>query len=144
MWDLEATIRDEKPVILHRLELHKAMVQALEFSPDGSLLASLGGQDDNSLVIWDVAVGSPIAGSPAASHAALTLAFYNNSNDRLVTAGQYHVRIWEVSVARRRLTAEDVKLGSIKRVFTAVALDDTDTVAYCGTSSGDLLGACQL
>jgi len=34
--------------------MHKVLVQSLSFSKDEKYLSSLGGQDDNSLVIWDV------------------------------------------------------------------------------------------
>jgi cilia- and flagella-associated protein 52 len=34
--------------------LHKVLIQSLSFSFDEKYLASLGGLDDNTLVIWDV------------------------------------------------------------------------------------------
>ena len=40
--------------MMHRLKLHKVLVQSLSFSFDEKYLASLGGQDDNTMVIWDV------------------------------------------------------------------------------------------
>jgi WD40 repeat protein len=40
--------------MVHRLKLHKVLIQSLSFSFDEKYLASLGGQDDNTLVIWDV------------------------------------------------------------------------------------------
>jgi hypothetical protein len=43
---------------LHRLTLHKGAVQDLAFSPDEKYLATLGGRDDNKLVIWDVVRGA--------------------------------------------------------------------------------------
>jgi cilia- and flagella-associated protein 52 len=39
---------------VQRLKLHKVLIQSLSFSHDEKYLASLGGQDDNTLVIWDV------------------------------------------------------------------------------------------
>jgi WD40 repeat protein len=36
------------------MKLHKVLIQSLSFSHDEQYLASLGGQDDNSLVIWEV------------------------------------------------------------------------------------------
>ena len=44
----------------HRLKLHKVLVQSLSFSFDEQYLASLGGQDDNTLVIWDVSKNNQI------------------------------------------------------------------------------------
>lgn len=48
MWDFD------NMAMLHRFKLHKVLIQDLSFSADESFLASLGGQDDNQLVIWDV------------------------------------------------------------------------------------------
>lgn len=39
---------------MHRFKLHKVHIQSLSFSQDEKYLASLGGQDDNNLVIWEV------------------------------------------------------------------------------------------
>jgi WD40 repeat protein len=36
------------------MKLHKVLIQSLSFSNDEQYLASLGGQDDNSIVIWEV------------------------------------------------------------------------------------------
>jgi WD40 repeat protein len=44
--------------MVHRLKLHKVLIQSLSFSQDEKYLASLGGQDDNTLVIWDVSLYS--------------------------------------------------------------------------------------
>ena len=40
--------------MMHRLKLHKVLIQSLSFSFDEKYLASLGGQDDNTIVIWEV------------------------------------------------------------------------------------------
>ena len=44
--------------MVQRLKLHKEVVQDLSFSSDEKYLASLGGQDDNTLVIWEVSASS--------------------------------------------------------------------------------------
>ena len=48
MWDFDDMS------MKHRFKLHKVLIQDLSFSSDEQYLASLGGQDDNQLVIWDV------------------------------------------------------------------------------------------
>lgn len=53
VWDLSAGGQ-----LKHRLMLQKVKINALAFSPDESRLASLGGHDDNSLVLWDVETGA--------------------------------------------------------------------------------------
>ncbi|CAM9884207.1 unnamed protein product, partial [Phaeothamnion confervicola] len=64
VWDLPAAVRSAEAgvfnaegVLSHRLRQHMGGVQALDFSYDGRYLATLGGQDDNSIVVWDVAAG---------------------------------------------------------------------------------------
>lgn len=69
-------------------------IQALSFSPDETMLASLGGADDNSIVLWDVATGEPICGSPTNSDFVLRCSFLNNDSTKLVTAGNYNLRVW--------------------------------------------------
>ena len=41
-------------VVVHKLLLHKGKVQDTAFSHDECYLASLGGQDDNKIVIWNL------------------------------------------------------------------------------------------
>jgi WD40 repeat protein len=108
VWDVEAAIRNANtPVrdgeMLHQLVLHKGSVRAVGFSPDGSLLATLGGVDDNSVVVWNAETGAAVCGSPAGSHAALTLRWFNNSNNTLVTAGSYNLKLWTLDIDSRRV-----------------------------------------
>ena len=53
VWDFDSL------QLLHRLKLHKVCIQHLSFSHDERNLASLGGQDDGTLVIWDVSGYNP-------------------------------------------------------------------------------------
>ena len=57
IWNLETL------EAVNRLVLHKGKVQALEFSPDENFLLSLGGSDDNQIVVWDVETGAAICGA---------------------------------------------------------------------------------
>ena len=82
IWDLETK------KIHKTLKLHKVMVQALDFSHDELKLASLGGPDDGSLVLWDVASGDAICGSPANNKFVDCVRFLNKDNSRMITAGQ--------------------------------------------------------
>jgi len=124
---------------LHRLTLHKVAVASLSFSFDEIYLASLGGQDDNSLVIWDVTSGSPICGTPAATDTAQTVKFFNGSNTQLITGGNYHIRVWEFDLATKKVRPKNVNTGQLKRVCTNVLLSQDDALAYVGTQTGDIL-----
>lgn len=144
VWDAAAGIKnantaDSTGELLYRLDLHKVKIQDLSFSPNSQYLATLGGQDDNNLVIWDVETGKAICGSPAASHSAKTLTWFNHNNSKLVTGGEYNLRIWDFDSDKRKLKPTDAHLGQLKRVINTVFIEPSDTVAYCGTQTGDLL-----
>lgn len=56
--------------MVQRLKLHKVLIQSLSFSHNEKYLASLGGQDDNTLVIWDIATGKALCGNPVGTNTA--------------------------------------------------------------------------
>ncbi len=126
-------------VLVHRLRQHLGKVQAIAFSDSDQYISTLGGQDDNALIIWNVEQGQSVCGSPAASDSALTCAWLNGRNDRVITAGNYHVRVWQIDFGLPKLHAMDVKLGSVRRVVISLAITPDDHIAYCGTTTGDVL-----
>ncbi len=72
--------------------LHKVKVLDLTFSANDLYLFSLGGQDDGSVVVWNVATKESICGSPAQHKSAgITYALgASNTNDNILfTAGKY-------------------------------------------------------
>eukprot|EP00756_Hemistasia_phaeocysticola_P015762 Hpha_TRINITY_DN15433_c0_g2::TRINITY_DN15433_c0_g2_i1::g.175930::m.175930 len=125
--------------LIFRLTLHKVKVQAVAFSADEKYLASLGGQDDNTLVVWDLSTGRPLCGGPASSDLSMCISFFNNSSDKLVTGGQGILRVWDVDTANRKINPTDVNLGTLKRTVRNVVIEPNDIFAYCGTSTGDIL-----
>ena len=74
-------------------------------SYDGKYFASLGGQDDNSVVIWETETGRAVCGSPAAQDSALSVKWLHHRNDRFVTAGNFHLRVWQVDVSIPKVRA---------------------------------------
>lgn len=125
--------------LIHRMTLHKVKVQALCFSADELYLASLGGQDDNSLVVWDLGTGRPICGGPASSDLSMCISFYNNSSQQLVTGGQEVLRVWDIDFEQRKVNPTDVNLGNLQRICRTIVIDPTDSYAFVGTTSGDVL-----
>ena len=125
-------------VILCRLSQHKVKVQDLSFSPDGKYIVTLGGQDDNQLLLWSVASGRCLCGTPAANDASSFVSYFNNDNDRLITGGNYNLRVWEYGKESRKLIPVDVSMGQVQRVYKSAAINADDTSAYVGTMSGDL------
>ena len=79
----------------HILKGHRGTIQDLEFSPDGKLLASVGGFD-NTLRVWNVDDGSPYAVFPQADDAVMTLAF-SAAGKTIATSGYGgEVSLWDV------------------------------------------------
>ena len=114
-------------------------VQALDFSHDERYLASLGGQDDNAIVLWDVDTGKAICGSPAHTNFSLTVKFYHNRNDKLITAGHYNLLTWEYDLPNNKLRKQEAQLGLLQRIVKTITIDQDDEYVYCGTTSGDVL-----
>jgi WD40 repeat protein len=125
--------------MIRRLKQHLGRVQDVCFSNRDDFLASLGGQDDNALVVWNVENGEAVCGSPAGSDSALCVKWVHGRNDRLVTAGNYHVRVWQIDFSLPKLHAMDAKLGTVRRVFVCMDITEDDQYAYVGTSTGDVL-----
>eukprot|EP01083_Nonionella_stella_P070771 189534_1 len=132
IWDLKSR------KVLHKLDLYKTNILAVSFSPTNKYLATLGGQDDNKLVIWNVETGDAICGSPAANDTALCCSFSNTSDHVLVTAGKYNFRVWKFEREARKIRPTDCKLGQLKRVFNCIAITEDDDTIYAGTQSGDI------
>lgn len=129
----------EQRKLVHRMLLHKVKVQALAFSADEQYLASVGGQDDNTLVVWDMGTGRPLCGGPAATDLSLCIQFFNNRSDLLITGGASTLRVWDIDYQNRKINPTDVNLGNIRREVTTIAVEAADRYAYCGTTSGDVL-----
>ena len=114
-------------------------VQDLTFSPNEKFLASLGGRDDNKIVIWDLETGAAICGSSASNETCNTIRFLNHSDFMLVSGGHYNLRVWAFDLANRKIRPADCQLGQLKRVINSISIDEEDKFMYCGTATGDLL-----
>jgi len=86
-----------------------------------------------------VANGQAICGTPAATDTAHCVKFFNNTDDKLVTGGNYHVVVWDFDLANKKLRPKDVTGGPKKRVCTNVLIDHQDQFCYCGTGTGDIM-----
>lgn len=146
LWDLSEACtracdsRDCSPVRPARvLQLHLADVQGMAFSCDDKYLATLGGRDDNKLVVWVVKTGVAICSVAAAPDTVLAVRWLNQRNDRLVTCGNFHVRVWQIDESGPRIHAMDAKMGKMRRVLQCVAVTSDDAYAICGTQTGELV-----
>lgn len=147
VWDLAKATRDmnksadQSSCSLFRLVLHMGRVQDLAFSARDSHLFTVGGQDDNALVCWNMANGEPVCGTPSGDDSTLVIApFHTQANDDLlVTGGNYSITVWRVDLKHRKFHPLRANLGNLKRIVTCIEVSPDDKVAYCGTKTGDLL-----
>ncbi|PIK54041.1 hypothetical protein BSL78_09070 [Apostichopus japonicus] len=125
-----------------RLTLHKVKVQSLAFSPKDTFLVSLGGQDDGSIVVWDVKSKEAVCGAPAAVKSAGTtycVAYCNNDDFKFVSGGDGTIRVWTLDLKNRKIPAVDCNMGQLKRIVKCIEVAEDDSYFYCGTTSGDVL-----
>jgi len=147
IWDLKGAIEScigghsstGKNHRIHILHQHHGKVQALDFSFDGKYLVTLGGQDDNDLVVWDVISGYSICGSPAAADTSHCVKWLNQRNDRFVTCGNYHFRVWQVCVSTPKMHAVDASMGSMRRVMQCLSISEDDSYGFAGSKTGEVL-----
>lgn len=147
IWDLdeakklleEGAIMVGEATCLHILKQHLGRVQDLSFSPNDRYLCSLGGRDDNALIIWEAETGESICGAPSALDSGKCCRWLNNRNDRVISAGNYHIRVWQIDFSLPKIHPMEVKMGSVRRVFLSLSIDQNDHIAYLGTSTGDVV-----
>ncbi|NXH13419.1 CFA52 protein, partial [Bucco capensis] len=136
LWDCQ-----QKKFLAH-LSLHKGKVEAVAFSANSLYLISLGGQDDDSVIVWHVEKREFLCRSPAsarrAGNASILLA--SSCRDELfVTAGNETLRVWELDLTTRKLNPTECPTGKLKRVITCAKMTDDDNYFFGGTSSGDII-----
>ena len=115
------------------------MIQSLSFSNDESYLASLGGQDDKMLIIWEVSTGKGFCSTSIGHEPGFEVKFFNNCNNRLITVQNLNVKIWEADYVAKKVNFTSINLGNLKRQILNVVIDPTDSFAYVGTRTGDIL-----
>ncbi|NXJ09399.1 CFA52 protein, partial [Odontophorus gujanensis] len=136
LWDFQ------KKELLARLSLHKGKIEGLAFSPNDLYLVSLGGQDDGSVVVWDVSKREAVCGSPASARNAGSVTIVECSacrDEMFVTAGIETIRVWELDLPNRKLQPAECQTGQLRRVITSLKIADDDNYFYVGTSTGDVL-----
>ncbi|XP_037073171.1 echinoderm microtubule-associated protein-like 6 [Pollicipes pollicipes] len=75
-------------------DAHLIGIKRLGFSLDGKMLASLGMDDSNTLVVWDWQRGTSVASTTGHSARVLDLTWSPYTANELATCGDHHLRLW--------------------------------------------------
>jgi WD40 repeat protein len=97
LWDFETGS------LIHRLTIHKFSIQSLSFSYNDKYLTSLGGLEDNYLIVWDVVTGKALCGNEAGKDFVHQVKFMNTVDDQLVTCQNYGIKIWKVDLMQKKV-----------------------------------------
>jgi tricorn protease-like protein len=102
-------------------------------------LISVGGQDDNQIVLWDIDTGKALSGNASGSNVVNEIKFFNTRAEKFITAHNNQVKVWQADITNKKMSHTDVVFGTLKRQFLTLAIDPTDTYAYLGTKTGDIV-----
>ncbi|NXN25863.1 CFA52 protein, partial [Nycticryphes semicollaris] len=136
LWDFH------KAELLSRFSRHRGNIEDLAFSPSNRYLVSLGGQDDGSVMVWDIAKRECICRRPASLCSMGNATIVECStfrDDMFVTAGNGTIRVWELDVAKSKIEPTECQIGKVKRVMKCIRMAEDDSAFYIGTTSGDIL-----
>jgi len=89
------------------------MYAHVEFSTTGNMLASLGGEPDYTLTVWDWINQKVILKAKAFSQEIFRVSFSPFTDDILFTCGQGHIRFWKMAqtFTGLKLQGEIAKFG---------------------------------
>eukprot|EP01060_Flectonema_neradi_P016544 TRINITY_DN2316_c4_g1_i1.p1 TRINITY_DN2316_c4_g1~~TRINITY_DN2316_c4_g1_i1.p1 ORF type:complete len:741 (+),score=123.79 TRINITY_DN2316_c4_g1_i1:543-2765(+) len=121
--------------------LHKRAVSSLSFSKSGKMLATLGLDDDNSLVIYDWESGSKVVSTPVSKRHVFGVSFSPICENLLITHGSKHISMWNLPSGETEQTITEVpaqigKRGKDQAFMTSSWLPDGNVVI--GTANGEL------
>lgn len=109
-----------------RLEEHDTAVMEMSFSHDDCLLATMGGLDDNKLVVWDMSNGYIVAILPRLPLPTACISFAgfvrdvkrrDTPNYQLVSAGNGNIVFWSLDPYAGQKTGSSVLKRSIHNLY---------------------------
>ena len=67
------------------------------------------------------------------------VAFYNGTHSKCMTIHNFGIRTWDLDLVQKKVSYNEILMNQIKRVFTSCVIDPTDSFAYLGTKTGDIV-----
>ena len=114
---------------------------AMNFSPDGKMLACVGTFPDYNMTVWDWEKENLILRAKAFSQDIFRVTFSDKLAGRLVSSGVGHIRFWEMAktFTGLKLQGEIGKFGNIEISDTSGYAMFPDGKVLSGSESGSLL-----
>jgi DNA-binding SARP family transcriptional activator/WD40 repeat protein len=136
----EIVLRDAESLVERvRLRAHTGAVRSLQFSPDGTLLAS--GAEDRTAIVWELADGSPrdVFGGHAGG---VNRVAFSPDGATLYTVGDPGLLVWDLE-GDRRFVQRATTFAPVDPEDTALPSSDGEAVArvhnWWSTSAEDAL-----
>lgn len=114
---------------------------SISFNSRGDMIASVGGDPDYNLVIWNWVNESIILKAKAFSQEILNVQFSSNIEGKLITSGIGHIKFWEMAntFTGLKLQGELGKFGQIDLSDISAFVEFPDGKVLCGTEYGSFL-----
>ena len=109
---------------------------SLDFSPDGNLLASQGGDPDFMLTLWEWKLEQTVLRSKAFAQDVFKVTFSTELEGQLTTAGTSHIRFWKMADTFTGLKLQG-QLGKFGRT------EITDIEGYVELPDGKVLSGAE-
>ncbi|XP_048374588.1 echinoderm microtubule-associated protein-like 6 isoform X9 [Sphaerodactylus townsendi] len=117
---------------------HQRGVCALDFSADGKCLASIGLDDNHTIVLWDWKKGEKIAATRGHKDKIFVVKCNPHHADKLVTVGMKHIKFWQQ--AGGGFTSRRGIFGNIGKQETmmSVSYGRIEDLVFSGSATGDI------
>ncbi|XP_075781606.1 echinoderm microtubule-associated protein-like 6 isoform X3 [Pelodiscus sinensis] len=117
---------------------HQRGVCALDFSADGKFLASVGLDDNHTIVFWDWKKGEKIATTRGHKDKIFVVKCNPHHVDKLVTVGMKHIKFWQQ--AGGGFTSKRGTFGNIGKLETmmSVSYGRIEDLVFSGAATGDI------
>ncbi|KAI1895518.1 hypothetical protein AGOR_G00107080 [Albula goreensis] len=130
IWDTEVL----KPMSVLK-GYHQYGVCALDFSADGKRLASVGLDDNHTIVLWDWRKGERLSAIRGSKDKIFVVKINPYMPDKLITAGVKHMKFWHK--AGGGLIGRKGNMGKTETMMCAV-YGWTEEMVFSGTCTGDI------
>ncbi|KAE8289853.1 Echinoderm microtubule-associated protein-like 5 [Larimichthys crocea] len=130
IWDTETL----KPISVLR-GFHQLGVCALDFSADGKRLASVGLDDNHTIVLWDWRKGEKLSAMRGSKDKIFVVKINPYLPDKLITAGVKHMKFWHK--AGGGLIGRKGNMGKTETMMCAV-YGWSEEMVFSGTCTGDI------